>query len=77
MQDKLLLTLDEVFETLQISRSKGFQMISAGILPSIKIGRLRRVPVDTLRAWIQQQVEEGEGYSEPSCGQSEKKHESK
>jgi|RhiMethySRZTD1v2_1073278.scaffolds.fasta_scaffold1512223_2 excisionase family DNA binding protein len=75
MQNKLLLTLDQVCETLQIGRSKAFALINAGILPSLKIGRLRRVPLDTLRAWIQQQVTAGEGYSEIGYGQDRNKHE--
>jgi excisionase family DNA binding protein len=52
----LLFTPDEAFAELKIGRAKGFQMIAAGELPSIKIGRLRRIPVDGLRAWVQGQV---------------------
>ena len=52
----LLCTPDEAFAELKIGRAKGFQMIASGALPSIKIGRLRRIPVDGLRAWVQGQV---------------------
>jgi excisionase family DNA binding protein len=52
----LLFTPDEAFAELKIGRAKGFQMIASGELPSIKIGRLRRIPVDGLRAWVQGQV---------------------
>jgi excisionase family DNA binding protein len=57
MQEKLLLTPEEAFQALSVGRAKGFQMIASGELPSIKVGRLRRVPSDRLREWVASQVQ--------------------
>ena len=64
MQDKLLLTPEEAFQALRVGRAKGFQMIASGELPSIKVGRLRRVPIDRLREWIERQTQEQMGVQE-------------
>lgn len=56
MAEGLLLTPEEAFNELKIGRAKGFQLIASGDLPSIKVGRLRRIPADRLRAWVQRQV---------------------
>jgi excisionase family DNA binding protein len=58
MPEKLLLTPEEAFQVLSVGRAKGFQMISSGELPSIKVGRLRRVPIDQLRAWVEKRTQE-------------------
>ena len=57
MVEGLLLTPEEAFNTLKIGRAKGFQMLASGDLPSIKIGRLRRIPAEGLQAWVQRQVD--------------------
>jgi excisionase family DNA binding protein len=64
MQDKLLFTPEEAFQVLSVGRAKGFQMLASGELPSIKVGRLRRVPVDQLRAWVKRQTQEQMGTQE-------------
>ena len=46
-----LLTVEEAAEALHIGRSKVFDLIRCGDLCSIKIGRLRRVPVDAIDAF--------------------------
>ena len=56
MSEKLLLRPEEAFEAIQVKRAKGYQMLASGELPSIKIGKLRRVPVDALRKWILDQM---------------------
>ena len=56
MDEKLLLSPDEAFRSLKISRAKGFDMIAKGELPSIKVGRLRRIPADALRSWVDKQL---------------------
>lgn len=55
---KLLLTVSEAAESLGISRSKLYQLISAGIIRSVRIDGSRRVPVDALTAYINQLMEE-------------------
>jgi excisionase family DNA binding protein len=50
---KLLLTPNEAADQLAVSRTKVYELMAAGSLRSIHIGRLRRVPVDALRDFIQ------------------------
>jgi excisionase family DNA binding protein len=52
--DKLLLTSKEVAEAMGVGRSKVYELMAAGLLPSVKIGKSRRVPVDALEAYIGQ-----------------------
>ena len=68
MAEGLLLTPEEAFHELKIGRAKGFQLIASGDLPSIKVGRLRRIPADRLRAWVQRQVAEQARAQEMLCG---------
>lgn len=49
---RLLLRVDEAVTATGISRAKLWQMIGTGELPSVKIGRSRRIPVEALRRWI-------------------------
>lgn len=53
---RLLLRVDEAATATGISRAKLFELIASGEVPSIKVGRSRRIPVDALRAWIAAQV---------------------
>jgi excisionase family DNA binding protein len=54
--DKLLLRPIEAAEAIGIGRSKVYELLASGELPSIRIGASVRVPVDALRAWIARQV---------------------
>ena len=53
---RLLLRPAEVGETLGVSRSRAYELINRGVIPSIRIGGSLRVPHDALRAWIETQV---------------------
>ena len=55
--DRLLLRPLEVAHTLGIGRSKAYELIGSGTLPSIRIGGSVRVPADALREWVRQQVD--------------------
>ena len=57
MTEKLLLKAVEVAEVLGIGRSKAYELIASGALPSIKIGASVRVPADALRGWVAKQTE--------------------
>ncbi len=48
----LLVRVEETARLLGISRSKVYMLIASGELPSVLIGRSRRVPVDALQRWI-------------------------
>ena len=57
-RERLLLRPSEVAETLGIGRSKAYELIAAGTIPSIRIGASVRVPAEHLRAWIAAQTGE-------------------
>ena len=60
MSDKLLLRPKEVAEALGFSRSKAYELIGSGEIPSIRIGSSVRVPIEQLKAWIEHHLEETE-----------------
>jgi len=49
---KLLLTPDEAAAALGIKRTKLYHLSATGQIASIKIGALRRFPVEALEAYI-------------------------
>ncbi|SEH03504.1 DNA binding domain-containing protein, excisionase family [Nonomuraea solani] len=51
-KDKLLVTAAEASEMLGLGRTKVYELIAAGELRSVKIGRSRRVPVEALTAFV-------------------------
>jgi excisionase family DNA binding protein len=55
-QPKMLLTLRETAERLNISVTSVSRRVLTGEIPSIKIGSLRRVPVPQLERYLQQLV---------------------
>lgn len=55
--EKMLLRPREVAEATGYSRSKTYALIASGDIPSMKVGRSLRVPVDALRQWISQQTQ--------------------
>lgn len=56
MPERLLYRPAEVGEAIGVSRARAYELIAAGVIPSIRIGSSIRVPVDALRAWIDQQL---------------------
>lgn len=50
--EKLLLRPSEVSELTGIGKSKTYELLAAGVIPSIRIGKSLRVSADQLRAWI-------------------------
>ena len=57
--NRLLLRPSEVAESLGICRTRAYDLINSGTIPSIRLGKSLRVPAETLRAWIDQQTDEG------------------
>jgi excisionase family DNA binding protein len=57
MNDKALLRAEEVARLLGIGRSKAYELIAAGDIPSLRIGRLVRVPRHALDRWIAERTE--------------------
>jgi excisionase family DNA binding protein len=54
--ERLLLRPAEAADALGVSRSKAYELIAHGEIPSVKMGGCVRVPVDALRAWIERQL---------------------
>lgn len=48
----MTLSVREAGRELGVSRSRAYELIRAGELPSIKIGRSRRVPRSAIEAYI-------------------------
>ena len=56
--DKLLLRPIEAADAIGISRSKIYELLASGELPSIRIGGSIRLPVLALKEWIARQLAE-------------------
>lgn len=52
----LTIRVDAAAQILGISRSRVYAMIAAGELPSVLIGRSRRVPLRQLEEWVERHV---------------------
>lgn len=54
-----LLTINEAAAWLGIGRTKLYELLShrGGPIPTVMIGRAVRVPMQSLRAWLAQQVD--------------------
>jgi excisionase family DNA binding protein len=50
---RLLLRIPEVAETLGIGRTKIYELIATGELPTIRVGRAVRISVSTLQKWVE------------------------
>jgi excisionase family DNA binding protein len=57
--DRLLLRPIEAAEAIGVGRSRIYELLASGELPSIRIGSSVRVPIDRLRAWIDRKAIEG------------------
>ncbi|MGW2495842.1 helix-turn-helix domain-containing protein [Streptomyces pseudogriseolus] len=52
------LMVPEVMTALRLSRSKVYDLIRSKELPSYTSGRARRIPVEAVRAYMQNRLEE-------------------
>lgn len=52
-QPRLLLTVEEVAERLNIGRALTYALLRAGKLESVQIGRVRRVPTAAVQSFIE------------------------
>lgn len=62
--DKLLLKPSEVSDLTSMGKSKTYELIAAGVIPSVRIGKSRRVPADALRRWIEELQTNGQQQGE-------------
>ena len=56
---RLLLRIPEVAETLGIGRTKIYEMIATGELPTVHFGRAVRISVTTLQKWVENREQQG------------------
>lgn len=54
--DRILYRPAEAAEAIGVSRSRIYELISSGEIPSVRVGKVVRVPVATLHAWVDQQI---------------------
>jgi excisionase family DNA binding protein len=56
LSEPLLLRPTEAARLLGISRSKLYELLAAGEIPTIHIGRSVRIPLVELKAWVNEQL---------------------
>ncbi len=61
--ERLMLTVDEVAESLGIGKSAVYDLMRLRKLVSVKIGRSRRVPVEALRDYVTKATAASEGVA--------------
>lgn len=64
----LLLKPAEAADQLRISRSRLYELMASGAIPSILIGKSRRVPAERLKEWVDKQLAEQQGEGKPGNG---------
>ncbi|GAA6525038.1 hypothetical protein IDVR_08330 [Intrasporangium sp. DVR] len=57
MEEKLLLRVEEAADLLNIGRSAVYDLVRLRALPSVKIGRCRRIPLAALRDYVERLTE--------------------
>jgi excisionase family DNA binding protein len=55
---RLLLRPEEAARALGVSRARLYQMMAEGQITSIKVGRLRRIPLAELTKWVESALAE-------------------
>ena len=52
MVEQLLLKVNEVADALSLGKSKAYELVASGEIPSIRIGRAVRVRPEDVRQWL-------------------------
>ena len=55
MENKLLIPVEEAASILSLGRSKVFELVAAGTLESLKVGRRRLIPRQALTDFVERQ----------------------
>ena len=58
MNNRLLYRIAEAAEVLGVSRSKAYELVASGEIPSVRLGGTVRVPADALKSKIDEQVKQ-------------------
>ena len=54
--ERLLITVEEAARRLGIGRSLAWRLVRSGELPSVRLGRLVRIPERALEEWLSRQL---------------------
>lgn len=60
-QEATALTVEQIAKLLQISRTHAYALVHQRGFPSVRLGRVIRVPRAALDRWIEQQAAGGNG----------------
>jgi excisionase family DNA binding protein len=55
---RVLLRPEEGAEAVGVSRAQFFKFLADGSIKSLKIGRLRRIPLAEIESWVARQLEQ-------------------
>lgn len=55
-EEPILLTLKDAMSLTQLSRSKAYGLCRSGVWPSFKVGRVVRIPRQSLEEWIEREM---------------------
>lgn len=61
--ERMLLRPAEAAEAIGVSRSRMYELLASGELPSIRVGRTVRVPVAALQAWIAERLKQNDAHA--------------
>jgi excisionase family DNA binding protein len=59
--EPLLLTPEQAFNLIGVGRSHGYKLLASGEIPSLKLGRLRRIPRAALEQWVADSITDDDG----------------
>lgn len=59
--EKLLYRAAEAGEMLALGKSKVYELMNAGVLPSVRIGSAKRIPAEALRKWVETETRKQNG----------------
>lgn len=58
LEPKVLVSVDEAADLLSLGRTMVYMLVMRGEIPSLKLGRMRRIPVTALHAYVARQLAE-------------------
>jgi excisionase family DNA binding protein len=69
-EEKLLLTVEEAAHRLGISRTIMYRLVSSGLVESVRVGRLRRIPPECLDEFVAtlREIQAPKRHTSPSAG---------
>jgi len=56
--EQMLLTIPQVAQSLNLGRTKVYDLINHAGLPTVKLGSAIRVPLNSLKQWLEQREQE-------------------